>query len=104
MFIKYSNNRKKMIAKAESKGFRINKALTSRTTLFTYMTRKQDGVISKVSVSYRKRHPMVEIVHLYEDGTKEAMQMVLLDQRAWKQINAYLMPEAPPALEKKKEA
>lgn len=102
MFIKYANNRKKMIARAEAKGFRINKVMSSRTTLFTYLTRIQDGVVSLVSVSYRKQHPMVEITHKYEDGTKETMQMVLLDQRAWKHINAYLVPEVPPSTIKKR--
>lgn len=97
MFFKFGNNRKRFIAHAEAKGFRMNRTLNSRTTLFTYLTRVQDGIISRVSVSYRKRHPMVEIVHKYEDGTKETMQMVLLDQRAWRQLNAYLAPEAPPS-------
>lgn len=103
MFAKFGYSRKKMIRRAESLGFVVDHALSSQTRFFTHLTRMQGDVASRVSVSYRKRHPMVEILHVYNDGSRENFQMVLLDKRAWRYINAYLVPgDLHPAPKKRK--
>lgn len=93
MFTKFGDNRKRIIAAAQESGFKENYKLNAESKFFTYLTRTSQEGFSYVSVSYRKRNPMVEIHHRYKGSGEEVFQMVLIDKRAWQRAKEFLSHE-----------
>lgn len=85
MFIKVSNHHKKITHHTRNSGYR-QYTPPRADSFFTHFLRYENGIISEIAVSDRKRNPMVKITHRFPDGERFFIQKVLLNKSIWVEL------------------